>query len=147
MVPPASKTGLPASNTCACSMLSALTRMNPVKCELIGGGAPLLRAQIPPPISLPPWNAPAAFRVARYGSQSDVSSTASLCTKNMYSGVVVLRFYTFTIVNADHDRCEDQRGVQVGVSPACTGGHGTDPYEQNTQQSPGLGRRSSPQPA
>lgn len=26
-------------------------------------------------------------------------------------------------------------------SPACTGGHGTEPYEQNTQQSPLLGRR------
>lgn len=25
---------------------------------------------------------------------------------------------------------------------AWTGGHGTDPYEQNTQQSPGLGRNS-----
>lgn len=27
----------------------------------------------------------------------------------------------------------------------CTGGHGTLPQEQNTQQSPGLGRSSSPQ--
>lgn len=26
------------------------------------------------------------------------------------------------------------------------GGHGTLPYEQNTQQSPAFGRRSSPQP-
>src|SRR5262249_37065569 len=30
--------------------------------------------------------------------------------------------------------------------PACTGGHGTEPYEQNTQQSPGFGLRRSPQP-
>jgi hypothetical protein len=27
----------------------------------------------------------------------------------------------------------------------CTGGHGTLPYEQNTQQSPGLGCSSNPQ--
>jgi hypothetical protein len=25
----------------------------------------------------------------------------------------------------------------------CTGGHGTEPYEQNTQQSPSLGRMSA----
>src|SRR5580704_11682842 len=37
-------------------------------------------------------------------------------------------------------------GRHVGVSPAWMGGHGTEPYEQNTQQSPGFGRRSSPQP-
>jgi hypothetical protein len=30
--------------------------------------------------------------------------------------------------------------------PACTGGHGTAPYEQNTQQSPGSGLSLSPQP-
>jgi hypothetical protein len=30
--------------------------------------------------------------------------------------------------------------------PACTGGHGADPNEQNTQQSPGLGFNLSPQP-
>jgi hypothetical protein len=29
--------------------------------------------------------------------------------------------------------------------PACTGGHGTVPYEQNTQQSPGSGLSLSPQ--
>ena len=27
------------------------------------------------------------------------------------------------------------------------GGHGRDPYEQNTQQSPALGRSTAPQPA
>jgi hypothetical protein len=30
--------------------------------------------------------------------------------------------------------------------PACIGGHGTEPKEQNTQQSPGFGRRVTPQP-
>jgi len=30
--------------------------------------------------------------------------------------------------------------------PACIGGHGTEPYEQNTQQSPNLGLSRSPQP-
>jgi len=30
--------------------------------------------------------------------------------------------------------------------PACIGGQGTDPYEQNTQQPPGLGRSLMPQP-
>jgi hypothetical protein len=29
--------------------------------------------------------------------------------------------------------------------PAWIGGHGTDPYEQNTQQSPGNGFKRSPQ--
>jgi hypothetical protein len=29
---------------------------------------------------------------------------------------------------------------------ACIGGHGTEPYEQKTQQSPGFGRNLSPQP-
>jgi hypothetical protein len=28
----------------------------------------------------------------------------------------------------------------------CTGGHETEPYEQNTQQSPGFGRSVVPQP-
>ena len=32
-------------------------------------------------------------------------------------------------------------------SPVCIGGHGTDPYEQNTQQSPGFGLKTVPQPA
>ena len=39
-----------------------------------------------------------------------------------------------------------QGGRHVGVSPAWIGGQGIEPYEQNTQQSAGLGRRSSPQP-
>jgi hypothetical protein len=30
--------------------------------------------------------------------------------------------------------------------PAWTGGHGTEPYEQNTQQSPGFGRSMEQQP-
>jgi hypothetical protein len=30
---------------------------------------------------------------------------------------------------------------------ACMGGHGTSPYEQKTQQSPGRGRSREPQPA
>jgi len=30
---------------------------------------------------------------------------------------------------------------------AWTGGHGTEPYEQNTQQSPGFGRSMTPHPA
>jgi hypothetical protein len=40
-------------------------------------------------------------------------------------------------------------GVQQRACPllAWTGGHGTVPNEQNTQQSPGLGRSSVPQPA
>jgi hypothetical protein len=29
---------------------------------------------------------------------------------------------------------------------SCIGGQGTEPYEQNTQQSPGLGRSAVPQP-
>jgi hypothetical protein len=29
---------------------------------------------------------------------------------------------------------------------ACLGGHGTEPYEQNTQQSPGRGFKRSPHP-
>lgn len=32
-------------------------------------------------------------------------------------------------------------------SVVCIGGQGTVPYEQNTQQSPFLGRSSEPQPA
>jgi hypothetical protein len=37
--------------------------------------------------------------------------------------------------------------VQAQQAPSdCRGGHGTVPYEQNTQQSPGLGRRTAPQP-
>lgn len=31
------------------------------------------------------------------------------------------------------------------LQPACTGGQGTSPHEQNTQQSPGLGFSSAPQ--
>ena len=29
---------------------------------------------------------------------------------------------------------------------SCTGGQGTEPYEQNTQQSPAFGRSTTPQP-
>src|SRR5262245_15589565 len=34
----------------------------------------------------------------------------------------------------------------AGCHPACIGGHGTEPYEQNTQQSPGFGLSFSPHP-
>ena len=41
-----------------------------------------------------------------------------------------------------------RRGHQQHRSlDACTGGQGTSPKEQKTQQSPGLGRSSSPQPS
>jgi hypothetical protein len=35
---------------------------------------------------------------------------------------------------------------QCWPPPACTGGHATDPNEQNTQQSPGFGRSTALQP-
>jgi hypothetical protein len=41
------------------------------------------------------------------------------------------------------------RHEAMPVSPersAWIGGHGTEPYEQNTQQSPGFGRSVAPQP-
>ena len=34
--------------------------------------------------------------------------------------------------------------LQQDAVPSCIGGHGTLPYEQNTQQSPGFGLISSP---
>jgi hypothetical protein len=41
-------------------------------------------------------------------------------------------------------RARDQQQRPGDGSPtaraSCTGGHGTEPYEQNTQQSPALGR-------
>jgi hypothetical protein len=39
-----------------------------------------------------------------------------------------------------------RRGRQVGVSPAWTGGQGTEPWEQKTQQSPRFGLSRVPQP-
>jgi len=39
-----------------------------------------------------------------------------------------------------------QRGVSCSKRLAWIGGHGTEPYEQNTQQSPGFGRSVAPQP-
>jgi hypothetical protein len=36
----------------------------------------------------------------------------------------------------------DQAGQPQHPRCSCTGGHFTEPKEQNTQQSPGLGRRS-----
>lgn len=43
-----------------------------------------------------------------------------------------------------------QQHPMVRVAPlehsAWMGGHGTEPYEQKTQQSPGFGRNSVPQP-
>ena len=47
----------------------------------------------------------------------------------------------------DVDQRAESAGWHVGVSPAWIGGHGTEPYEQNTQQSPGFGLKSSPHPA
>ena len=47
---------------------------------------------------------------------------------------------------------DDSYPVQQGGAPVCPersawiGGHGTEPYEQNTQQSPGFGRNVIPQP-
>ncbi len=35
---------------------------------------------------------------------------------------------------------------QWALSPACCGGHLTEPYEQNTQQSPAFGRSTVAQP-
>jgi hypothetical protein len=37
-------------------------------------------------------------------------------------------------------------GSPVEQFPACTGGHGTEPWEQNTQQSPALGRNRTEHP-
>lgn len=51
-----------------------------------------------------------------------------------------------------HHRCYLWRASGAGWQQSlargsiCTGGHGTVPYEQNTQQSPALGRRRVPHP-
>jgi hypothetical protein len=37
-------------------------------------------------------------------------------------------------------------GVQQGSTPSWIGGHGTEPYEQKTQQLPGSGFSFAPQP-
>jgi hypothetical protein len=37
-------------------------------------------------------------------------------------------------------------GAQMRAARLCIGGHAAEPYEQNTQQSPGLGLRRCPQP-
>jgi hypothetical protein len=37
-------------------------------------------------------------------------------------------------------------GTQHGSTPSWIGGHGTEPYEQKTQQLPGSGFSFSPQP-
>jgi hypothetical protein len=37
-------------------------------------------------------------------------------------------------------------GLQVGFTPSCAGGHGTEPNEQKTQQLPGSGLSVLPQP-
>ena len=49
-------------------------------------------------------------------------------------------------------RCEDgglaeaiQRALEQQLSDCCIGGHGTDPNEQKTQQSPGFGLSTAPQ--
>jgi hypothetical protein len=45
--------------------------------------------------------------------------------------------------------CIRRRGYEatsVRDLTACTGGHGTEPYEQKTQQSPAFGRSRVPQP-
>jgi len=47
-----------------------------------------------------------------------------------------------------HGYPAQQRGVSdCPERAAWIGGHGTEPYEQNTQQSPGFGRSVAPQPA
>jgi hypothetical protein len=38
--------------------------------------------------------------------------------------------------------CESRSGLHLAFLEACLGGQGTEPYEQNTQQSPRLGRKS-----
>jgi len=38
--------------------------------------------------------------------------------------------------------CESRSGPHSAFLEACLGGQGTEPYEQNTQQSPRLGRNS-----
>jgi hypothetical protein len=46
-------------------------------------------------------------------------------------------------------RCYLQQALAPPPPPersACIGGHGTEPYEQNTQQLPGFGRSLTPQP-
>jgi hypothetical protein len=39
-----------------------------------------------------------------------------------------------------------EHGYQRRPQTSCIGGHFTEPYEQNTQQLPGLGRSNVPQP-
>ena len=51
------------------------------------------------------------------------------------------------IQNFEHGKTLPLNGAQTRRCAACIGGHGTEPYEQNTQQSPGLGLRRRPQPS
>jgi hypothetical protein len=39
---------------------------------------------------------------------------------------------------------ENHREALQHPRSACTGGHGTEPYEQNTQQCSGFGRNKAP---
>jgi hypothetical protein len=52
----------------------------------------------------------------------------------------------FGAVNARHRRPAIQLELLEQMAPDCTGGQGTSPYEQNTQQSPGRGLSRTPQP-
>jgi len=44
---------------------------------------------------------------------------------------------------SDRGQVTSQLPQQPCLPRSCTGGHGTVPYEQNTQQSPGFGRSTA----
>jgi hypothetical protein len=51
------------------------------------------------------------------------------------------------IASAPVTQCHRQDSDPRHALPAtCTGGHGVDPNEQNTQQSPDFGRSNAPHP-
>ena len=54
--------------------------------------------------------------------------------------------HAYDVVLTGGERLSQQEAGIASSAACCLGGHGTVPYEQNTQQSPGLGLRSALQP-
>ncbi len=86
-VPPASNTGFPATSPRAAAKSAAATRINPDKCELTAPATPSFRTHSPPPIALPPSNAPCRRNASKYPGQdlAETTDTASSCISSRKS--------------------------------------------------------------
>src|SRR6266700_1244240 len=88
---------------------------------------------------LPRLTCSASGRSLRRAGKSETSRRGSVACTGLFS------FSLSRVRRELHFLFHDL--LLYAIPAACIGGHLTEPYEQNTQQSPAFGRSRAPQPA